>query len=135
MGTGESNMYQIQEVPAWDSKGEPRILNAQCTSLRVYEEEGRLKIASNYPTGNNVNIYVSMSAIRELFGKLPSKFRASSIEGLVSTKRKLLIAFLVADARFSCCVIRKDGYTNVLKPGHPLHHKCTDAGRCRDGGG
>jgi hypothetical protein len=127
-------MYQIQEVPAWDSKGEPEVLNAQCTSLRVYEEGGRLKIASNYPTGNNVNIYVLISAVQELFDKLPSKFRASSIEGLVSTKRKLLIAFLVADERFSCCVVRKDGYTNVLKPGHPLHHKCVDAGRCRDGG-
>jgi len=128
-------MYQIREAPAWNSEVEPRVLNAQCTSLRVYEEGDRIKIASNYPTGNNVNIYVTTGDVQDLYNKLPNKFRASSIEGLVATKRKLLIAFLVADTRFSCCVIRKDGYTNVLKPSHPLHHKCADAGRCRDGGG
>lgn len=125
-------MYQISEDPAWDSKVEPKVLSTKCTSLRVFEEGERLKIASNYPTGNNISLYISVSAISALFKKLPNKFRTSSIEGLVATKRKLLVAFLVADRRYSCCILRKGGYTYILKPCHPLHNRCGSSGSCGD---
>ena len=116
-------MYQITELPAWDSKGEPELLSTRCTSLRLFEEKGRLRITSNYPTGNNVSLYLSTRALNEFFKKLPMKFRSSSIEGLVPTKRKLLIAFLTADKRYGCCVMRRGGYTYILKLGHPQHAK------------
>ncbi len=114
-------MYQIIELPAWDSKGEPKLLSTRCTSLWLFEEKERLRITSNYPTGNNVSLYLSIRALNEFFEKLPMKFRSSSIEGLVPTKRKLLIAFLTADKRYGCCVMRRGGYTYILKPGHPQH--------------
>ncbi len=117
-------MYQITELPAWDSKCEPQLLSTKCTSLRLFEENDRLRITSNYPTGNNISLYLSKSAFNEFFEKLPMKFRSSSIEGLVPTKRKLLIAFLTADKRYGCCVMRRGGYTYVLKPDHPQHVRC-----------
>jgi hypothetical protein len=117
-------MYQITELPAWDSKGDPELLSTRCTSLRLFEETDRLRITSNYPTGNNISLYLSTRVFNEFFEKLPTKFRSSSIEGLVPTKRKLLIAFLTADKRYGCCVIRRGGYTYVLKPDHPLHVRC-----------
>ena len=130
-------MYQITELPAWDSKGEPRLLSTKCTSVRLFEEKGRLKISSNYPTGNNISLYLSARALDEFFRRLPTRFRSSSIEGLVPTKRKLLMAFLVADKRYACCVMRRGGYTYILKPGHPLYTKCismnTNANGCYAG--
>jgi len=123
-------MHQISEIPAWDPRGQPEILVTKCTSIKVLEENDRLKISSNYPTGNNINLYLSINALDELFKKLPNKFRSSWIEGLVSTKRKLLIAFLIADKRYSCCSLRKGGYTHVLKPGHSLHGKCQSTKNC-----
>ncbi len=60
-------MYQITELPAWDSKGEPRLLSTKCTSVRLFEEKGRLKISSNYPTGNNISLYLSAQALDEFF--------------------------------------------------------------------
>ncbi len=116
-------MYHITELPAWDSKGEPKLLSTRCTSLRLFEEKERLRITSNYPTGNNISLYLSIRALNEFFEKLPMKFRSSSIEGLVPTKRKLLIAFLTADKRYGCCVMRRGGYTYILKLGHPQHAK------------
>ncbi len=117
-------MYQITELPAWDSKGEPQLLSTRCTSLRLFEEKERLRITSNYPTGNNISLYLSKSAFNEFFENLPMKFRSSSIEGLVPTKRKLLIAFMTADKRYACCIMRRGGYTYVLKPDHPQHARC-----------
>jgi len=117
-------MYQITELPAWDSKGEPKLLSTKCTSVRLFEEKERMRITSNYPTGNNISLYLSTRVFNEVFEKLPMKFRSSSIEGLVPTKRKLLIAFLTADKRYGCCVMRRGGYTYVLKPGHPQHARC-----------
>ena len=117
-------MYQITELPAWDSKGEPKLLSTKCTSVRLFEEKERMRITSNYPTGNNISLYLSTRAFNEFFEKLPMKFRSSSIEGLVPTKRKLLIAFLTADKRYGCCIMRRGGYTYVLKPGHPQHTRC-----------
>ena len=120
-------MYQITELPAWDSKGEPKLLSTRCTSVRLFEEKERMRITSNYPTGNNISLYLSTRAFNEFFEKLPTKFRSSSIEGLVPTKRKLLIAFMTADKRYGCCVMRRGGYTYVLKPDHPLHVRCVSA--------
>ncbi len=117
-------MYQITELPAWDSKCEPQLLSTKCTSLRLFEEKERLRITSNYPTGNNISLYLSKSDFNEFFEKLPMKFRSSSIEGLVPTKRKLLIAFLTADKRYGCCIMRRGGYTYVLKQDHPQHGRC-----------
>ena len=117
-------MYQITELPAWDSKGEPKLLSTKCTSVRLFEEKERMRITSNYPTGNNISLYISTRDFNEFFEKLPMKFRSSSIEGLVPTKRKLLISFLTADKRFGCCIMRRGGYTYVLKPGHPQHARC-----------
>jgi hypothetical protein len=117
-------MYQITELPAWDSKGEPKLLSTKCTSVRLFEEKERLRITSNYPTGNNISLYLSKGVFNEFFDKLPMKFRSSSIEGLVPTKRKLLIAFLTADKRYGCCIMRRGGYTYVLKPDHPQHVRC-----------
>ncbi len=114
-------MYQITELPAWDSKDDPKLLSTRCTSLRLFEEKERLRVTSNYPTGNDISLYLSTRALNEFFEKLPMKFRSSSIEGLVPTKRKLLIAFLTADKRYGCCVMRRGGYTYILKPGHPQH--------------
>lgn len=125
-------MYQITEIPAWDSRGKPEILTTKCTSVKVFEEKERLRISSNYPTGNNVSLYISVNELDELFSGLPNKFRASSIDGLVSTKRKLLVAFLIADRRYSCCVMRKDGYTYVLKPGHPMYSRCLSLKNCKE---
>jgi len=34
-------MYQITELPAWDSKGEPKLLSTKCTSVRLFEEKER----------------------------------------------------------------------------------------------
>ncbi|MFZ3170142.1 MAG: hypothetical protein WA130_21220 [Candidatus Methanoperedens sp.] len=124
-------MHQITEIPAWDARGQPAVLTTKYTSIKVLEENERLRISSNYPTGNNVNLYLSVSDLDELFRKLPNKFRSSSIEGLVPTKRKLLIAFLIADKRYSCCLLRKGGYTHILKPGHSLHSKCLSSKNCR----
>ncbi len=70
-------MYQITEIPAWDARGEPEIMTSKYTSIRVLEENERLKISSNYPTGNNVNLHLSFSDLDELFRKLPNKFRSS----------------------------------------------------------
>lgn len=117
-------MFEITEIPAWDPKGEPELLSTKCTSLKLFEEKERLRIASNYPTGNNISLYLSTCALNEFFEKLPAKFRSSSIEGLVATKRKLLLAFLTADKRYGCCVVRRGGYTYVLKPGHPQLTRC-----------
>jgi hypothetical protein len=117
-------MYQITELPAWDSKGEPKLLSTKCTSLRLFEEKERLRITSNYPTGNNISLYLSIHTLNEFFENLPMKFRSSSIEGLFPTKRKLLIAFLTADKRYGCCIMRRGGYTYVLKPDHPQHVRC-----------
>ncbi|MFH1323448.1 MAG: hypothetical protein ABIH80_06450, partial [Methanobacteriota archaeon] len=72
-------MHQITEIPAWDARGQPDILITKYTSIKVLEENERLRISSNYPTGNNVNLYLSVSALDELFRKLPNKFRSSSI--------------------------------------------------------
>jgi len=117
-------LFEITELPAWDSKFEPELLSTRCTSLRLFEETDRLRITSNYPTGNNISLYLSKSVLNEFFEKLPTKFRSSSIEGLVPTKRKLLIAFMTADKRYGCCIMRRGGYTYVLKPGHPQHARC-----------
>ncbi len=125
-------MYQITEIPSWDSRGKPDILMTKCTSVKVFEEKERLRISSNYPTGNNVSLYISVNELDELFNKLPNKFQASSIDGLVPTKRKLLLAFLIADRRYSCCVMRKDGYTFILKPCHPLYIRCLSLKNCRE---
>ncbi len=125
-------MFEITEIPAWDPKGKHELLSTKCTSLRLFEEKERLRITSNYPTGNNISLYLSTRALNEFFEKLPMKFRSSSIEGLVTTKRKLLIAFLTADPRYSCCVMRKDGYTYILKPGHPLYAMCLSLKNCRE---
>jgi hypothetical protein len=125
-------MYQISEIPSWDSRGKPDVLTTKCTSVKVFEEKERLRISSNYPTGNNVSLYISVNELDELFSRLPNKFRASSIDGLVPTKRKLLIAFLIADRRYSCCVMRRDGYTYILKPSHPLYARCLLLKNCRE---
>ncbi len=126
-------MFEITEIPAWDTKGEPELLSTKCTSLRLFEEKERLRITSNYPAGNNISLYLSIRALDEFFEKLPAKFRSSSIEGIAPTKRKLLIAFLTADKRYGCCVIRRGGYTYVLKPNHPQHAKCTSMRSATDG--
>ena len=117
-------MFEITELPAWDSKGEPKLLSTRCPSGRLFEEKERMRITSNYPTGNNISLYLSTRAFNEFFEKLPMKFRSSSIEGLVPTKRKLLIAFMTADKRYNCCIMRRGGYTYILKPGHPQHTRC-----------
>jgi PHP family Zn ribbon phosphoesterase len=123
-------MHQITEIPAWDSRGQPEVMVTKCTSIKVLEENDRLKISSNYPTGNNISLYISINALNELFNKLPNKFRSSLIEGLGPTKRKLLVAFLIADKRYSCCFLRKGGYTHILKPGHSLYGKYQSTKNC-----
>jgi hypothetical protein len=72
-------MHQITEIPAWDARGQPAVLTTKYTSIKVLKENERLRISSNYPTGNNVNLYLSVSDLDELFKKLPNKFRSSSI--------------------------------------------------------
>jgi len=56
-------MHQINEIPAWDPRGQPEVLVTKCTSIKVLEENDRLKISSNYPTGNNISLYLSINAL------------------------------------------------------------------------
>lgn len=121
-------MYEIPTIPAWEPLTSPTTLVTEYPTIKVYEEDThRLKIMSNYLTGHDVCLYISLDELIQVYNSMPKKVRTTAIQvqDKSETKRKLLITFLATDERFGCCVTKIDGYSFLLKKDHPLYKRCT----------
>ena len=116
-------MYNIAEIPAWSPTSNERLLFTDRTRVLVWEEGDCLKIASKNPHGNDACVFLSLKSVMVLYMSLANRFQTSQISGLVSTKKKLLITFLLADGRFAYAAMRRGGFTSILKPEHLLYNQ------------
>lgn len=121
-------MYEIPTIPAWEPliSKTSLILEYSDPAIKVFEDKDRLKISSNYPTGHNACLYISLDELTQIYSIMPKKVKTTAIhvQDGSETRRKLLIAFLTADERFGCCVMKIGGYSYLLKKEHPLYNKC-----------
>ncbi|MDW7727678.1 MAG: hypothetical protein SCH70_11325 [Candidatus Methanoperedens sp.] len=121
-------MYEIPTIPAWEpfTSKTALVLEYSDPAIKVFEDEDRLKISSNYQTGHNVCLYISLTELTQVYSIMPGKVRTTAIhvQDGSETRRKLLISFLAADERFGCCVTKIGGYSYLLKKEHSLYNKC-----------